>query len=215
MRAATLCTPNVSRATLAAMLLELSPLLTAAQASARSTPAWVSTARSKPIPVTRSPLNPEPSLRNASGSLSMTETALSRSSRLWASVDPPRPQPMITMCTAVPSTNERVPDPGTSRPRYALRWHPPPPGVEDATSRWKEERELRSARSRPYRAHGRNGLAVPFRGRAWEQPVPGHSNALVSTTDILGEVKRRSLRPDAGITSPHSWWNTGLVRSSS
>ena len=82
-------------------MLELSPLLTAAKASARSMPAWVSTARSKPIPVTRSPLNDERSLRNASGSLSMTETVLSRSSRMWASVDPTRPQPMITMCTTV------------------------------------------------------------------------------------------------------------------
>jgi hypothetical protein len=32
----------------------------------------------------------------------MTETEFSRSSRMWASVDPTRPQPMITMCTTVP-----------------------------------------------------------------------------------------------------------------
>ena len=83
------------------MILELSPLLTAMKASARSIPAWISTARSKPTPVMRSPLNEERSLRNASGSLSMTETVLPRSSRIWASVDPTRPQPMITMCTTV------------------------------------------------------------------------------------------------------------------
>jgi hypothetical protein len=82
-------------------MLELSPLLTATKASARSMPACVSTARSKPIPVMRSPLNEERSLRNASGSLSMTATVLSRSSSMWASVDPTRPQPMITMCTTV------------------------------------------------------------------------------------------------------------------
>ena len=64
------------------MMFELSPLLTAAKASARSIPAWMSTARSKPIPVTRSPLNDDRSLRNASGFLSMIAMLLSRSSRM-------------------------------------------------------------------------------------------------------------------------------------
>src|SRR3984957_14598832 len=104
MRAATCWTPNVSRATRAAIMLELSPLLTAAKPSARSIPARASTSRSKPIPVTRSPLNDGRSLRNASGSRSMTATVLPRSSRMWASVDPPRPPPMITMCTTRPFT---------------------------------------------------------------------------------------------------------------
>ena len=45
-------------------------------------PAWMSTARSKPMPVTRSPLNDDRSLRNASGSLSMIAMLLSRSSRI-------------------------------------------------------------------------------------------------------------------------------------
>ena len=84
-------------------MLELSPLLTAANASARSMPASVSTSRSKPMPVTFLPLNGEPSLRNASGSWSMTATEWPWSSRMWASVEPTRPHPMITMCTTVPS----------------------------------------------------------------------------------------------------------------
>ena len=42
MRATTFCTPNVSRATRAAMMFELSPLLTAAKASASSMPAAIS-----------------------------------------------------------------------------------------------------------------------------------------------------------------------------
>ncbi len=55
MRAATRDTPNVSRASRAEMMLELSPLETAANASARSMPAWRSTSPSKPIPVTVMP----------------------------------------------------------------------------------------------------------------------------------------------------------------
>src|SRR3984885_4753145 len=85
-------------------MLELSPLLTAAKPSARSIPARASTSRSKPIPVTRSPLKDGRSLRNASGSRSMTATVLPRSSRMWASVEPTRPQPMITICTTRPFT---------------------------------------------------------------------------------------------------------------
>src|SRR6202050_3390091 len=38
---------------------------------------------------------------------------------MWASVDPTRPQPMITMCTAVPP-DERRPRSGVPRQRYAL-----------------------------------------------------------------------------------------------
>ena len=46
-----------------------------------------------------SPVNAGPRRRNASGSGSMMETVWLRSSRLRASVDPTRPQPMITTCT--------------------------------------------------------------------------------------------------------------------
>src|SRR4051795_3883320 len=99
MRGTTCSMPNVSRATRAAMMLELSPLETAANASARLTPAFSRTSWSKPYPVILSPLNPGPSLRKLSGSLSMTETVWLRSSRLLARVEPTRPQPMITTCT--------------------------------------------------------------------------------------------------------------------
>ena len=74
MRAATRSTPNDSRTTRAAITFELSPLLTAAKAPARSMPASISTSWSKPTPTTRLPLKPERSLRNASRSWSMMAT---------------------------------------------------------------------------------------------------------------------------------------------
>ena len=57
MRAATRFTPNDSLATRAAITLELSPLLTAANASACSMPASLSTFWSNPMPVIFLPLN--------------------------------------------------------------------------------------------------------------------------------------------------------------
>src|SRR5689334_23287217 len=99
MRATTWSMPKVSRATRAAMMLELSPLDTAAKASARRMPARSRTSWSKPYPVILSPLNPGPRRRKLSGSLSITATVWLRSSRLRASVDPTRPHPMITTCT--------------------------------------------------------------------------------------------------------------------
>src|SRR3954463_2590629 len=65
MRATTCCTPNVSRATRALMMLELSPLLTAAKAPAESMPASSSVCRSKPRPVTWRPGNSGPGARAA------------------------------------------------------------------------------------------------------------------------------------------------------
>src|SRR5829696_3872498 len=99
MRATTRSTPNVSRATRAAMMLELSPLETAANASARSMPAVVRMSRSKPMPVTVSPWKSAPSRRKASVFTSITATVWPRFSRLCARVEPTRPQPMITTCT--------------------------------------------------------------------------------------------------------------------
>src|SRR6516165_2994435 len=126
MRAATWRTPNVSLATRAEMMFELSPLLTAAKPSARSIPARDSTSRSKPIPVTRSPLKDGRSLRKASGSRSMIATVFPRSSRMWASVEPTRPQPMITICTTRPFTVRHRPGRArlnqAPRQRYALTW---------------------------------------------------------------------------------------------
>src|SRR6478736_4515936 len=102
MRATTCWMPKDSRATRAAMMFELSPLETAAKASARRMPAFSRTSWSNPIPVILSPLKPGPRRRNASGSLSMMETVWFRSSRLLASVEPTRPHPMITTCTRPP-----------------------------------------------------------------------------------------------------------------
>ena len=74
MRATTRETPNVSRASRAEMMLELSPLDTAANASASSMPASISVSRSKPTPVTVRPLKSGPSRRNASALWSTTAT---------------------------------------------------------------------------------------------------------------------------------------------
>ena len=119
------------------MMLELSPLLTAAKPSARSIPARARTSRSNPTPVTRSPLNDGRSLRNASGSRSITATVLPRSSRMWASVEPTRPQPMITICTTSPFTvRHRLAGAGTRRPGKGMpsRGRMPPRGKENQVS---------------------------------------------------------------------------------
>src|SRR5260370_22914915 len=66
------------------------------------------------MPVILSPLNDDPSLRNASGSRSMTAMLAPRSSGMCASVDPTRPQPMVTMCTTVPAVERGPPIRGAS-----------------------------------------------------------------------------------------------------
>src|SRR3984885_5341964 len=178
MRAATRCTPKTSRATRADRMLELSPLLTAAKAAARSVPAWVRTVRSKPMPVILSHLKDDRSLRNASGSLSMTAMLSPRSSRMWASVDPTRPQPMITMCTTVPP-GEQGPSIGAPRQRYALRcknathWHPPHRG------------EIPASRNRPGRCLG-VGTAGAYTESMSEpvQDVPVSSPAIEQAVDL-------------------------------
>src|SRR4051794_25960066 len=145
MRATTDWIPNVSRATRAAMMLELSPLETAANASARRIPAFSSTCWSKPIPATFSPLNPGPSRRKASGSLSMTDTVWLRSSRLLASVEPTRPQPMITTCTRQ-TLPQRVGPSATSRTMSGGRGLTLPlVGVGDVSKRILLGRKLRSS----------------------------------------------------------------------
>ncbi len=75
------------------MMFELSPLETAANASARSIPASTSTSRSKPIPVTVSPVKSGPSRRNASGFWSMTATVWPRDLEVLREgrADPPTP----------------------------------------------------------------------------------------------------------------------------
>src|SRR6266566_380871 len=98
------------------MMLELSPLLTAANASARSTPAFVSVVRSKPTPVIWSPAKSGPSRRKAAGFWSMIDTEYPARSSLRARLEPTRPQPITTMCTfgtlpakAAPHSTGRAP----------------------------------------------------------------------------------------------------------
>ena len=82
------------------------------------------TSWSKPKPVTLSPLKDGPSRRNESGSLSMTETVWLRSSRLRASVEPTRPQPMITTCTrtnVIPADTAAWRHAGSSLPARGCR----------------------------------------------------------------------------------------------
>ena len=80
-------------------MLELSPFETAANASASSIPASISTSRSKPIPTMVRPVKFGLSRRKASADWSMIATVWPRFSRPRASVDPTRPQPMMTTCT--------------------------------------------------------------------------------------------------------------------
>ena len=100
MRATTCSMPKVSRATRAEMMLELSPLETAAKACARSTPASISTSRWKPCPITCLPRKSGLSRRNACASLSITATSWPSRSSPAERADPTRPHPMITTYTA-------------------------------------------------------------------------------------------------------------------
>ena len=74
MRAITRSRPNTSRAVRATMMLELSPLVTAASAPASSMPASRRRSRSKPTPWMVRPPKPSGSRRNALACLSMTAT---------------------------------------------------------------------------------------------------------------------------------------------
>src|SRR6476469_7891522 len=103
MRATTCWTPKVSRATRALMMLELSPLLTAAKAPAESMPASSSVCRSKPRPVTWRPPKSGPSRR--------------------AMAEPTRPQPITTTCTKTPAALSRRRRPPT---QYRAKLHPEP-----------------------------------------------------------------------------------------
>src|SRR6201994_1644891 len=99
MRATTRSTPNVSRATRAEMMFELSPEDTAANADASSMPARSSTSRSNPIPSTRSPGNSGLSRLNAVLSRSMTATSWPIRARPSARDAPTRPHPITTTRT--------------------------------------------------------------------------------------------------------------------
>src|SRR4051794_20538912 len=111
MRAATCSTPNVSRATRAARMLELSPLLTAAKAYASRMPAAMRVSRSKPMPVTVWPSNEVPRRRNDEASESMMATSWPLRPRVRARVEPTRPHPMMTKCTDATLHRDAAPDP--------------------------------------------------------------------------------------------------------
>src|ERR1700736_6447259 len=96
MRATTRCTPNVSRATRAEMMLELSPDDTAAKAPASSIPERSSTSRSKPMPSTRSPENSGDNRLKAVASRSMTAASWPIRARASAREAPTRPHPITT-----------------------------------------------------------------------------------------------------------------------
>src|SRR3954451_851459 len=136
-------------------MLELSPLLTAANACASSIPASRNVSRSKPMPVTRRPANPAPSRRKADSFESITATVCPWPSRISARVDPTRPQPMMTKCTlgplrslAVPADASAVRRSGRARPgpgRQALA-SGDVPQITDAFKRVLLGRAMRSDR---------------------------------------------------------------------
>ena len=107
MRATTRSIPKDSRAMRATRMLELSPLVTAASAPARSMPASSRLSRSNPKPTTRCPAYPAGSRRNAFAFLSITATVWPDFSSVPASSLPTRPQPTTTTCTA-PSRQART-----------------------------------------------------------------------------------------------------------
>src|SRR6478672_913227 len=136
-------------------MLELSPLLTAANACASSMPASRNVSRSKPMPVTRRPANPAPSRRKADSFESITATVCPWPSRISASVDPTRPQPMMTKCTLGPLRSLAV-RPDASAVRRSGRARPGPgaqalasgdvPQTTDAVKRLLLGRAMRSDR---------------------------------------------------------------------
>ena len=190
MRATTCWTPKVSRATRALMMLELSPLLTAAKAPAVSMPASSRVCRSKPSPVTWRPANSGPSRRKASGSWSMTATLWPTSSSRRAMAEPTRPQPITTTCT---KSSRRSVAPAPSARAYRARSYTRatarPRGATGATSLSRAGRAARRAarrRRRPY--HRRR--AQPVRPRTTPEaarPRPRRSAATALGESLLSK----------------------------
>src|SRR6186713_1626523 len=127
-------------------MLELSPLLTAAKACASSMPASRRVSRSKPMPVTRRPAKACPRRRKADSSASMTATVCPWDSRMCASVEPTRPQPMITKCTGTTlAQTHRAAGSDHGRARLPLA-SAVVPQVTDAAKRLLLGRAMRSDR---------------------------------------------------------------------
>src|ERR1700680_19960 len=96
MRVITRGTLKISLAIWAAMMLRLSPLVSEANPSADSIPAWRSTSSSIPLPSTISPAKSLPSRSNARRLLSITVTWWPALERARAAMAPTRPQPTMT-----------------------------------------------------------------------------------------------------------------------
>src|SRR5947199_7018380 len=108
----------------AVRMLELSPLVTAARAPARSMPASSRWSRSKPKPTTVRPPKPWGRRRKALLFLSTTSTLWPSFSRVPASSLPTRPQPTTTTCTARMLTQGRqVKPPSVATTGPSGRWH--------------------------------------------------------------------------------------------
>src|SRR6516165_568013 len=97
MRATTLGMWYVSRAIRAVRMLVLSPLVTAARASACSAPAFSRSSRSKPEPTMQGPSQPFRRLK-ARAFLSTTATVCPSAVRERARPEPTRPHPTTTTC---------------------------------------------------------------------------------------------------------------------
>src|SRR5579864_3806352 len=99
MRATTRSTPKVSRAIRAARILELSPDVTAANASASAIFASFRASLSNPDPSTIRPLKSAGKRRKALRLRSTIATEYPSASRARARPEPTLPQPTMTMCT--------------------------------------------------------------------------------------------------------------------
>src|ERR1700722_6143511 len=88
-------------------MLVLSPLVTAARASASSAPAFSRSSRSKPDPTMQGPSH-SLSRRKALGDLSRTATECPSALREMARPDPTRPHPTTTTCTPQCNTPRRL-----------------------------------------------------------------------------------------------------------
>src|SRR3954449_3751676 len=202
MRATTCWTPKVSRATRALMMLELSPLLPAANAPAESMPASSRVCRSKPSPVTWRPAKSGPSRRKASGSWSITATLWPTSSRRRAMAEPTRPQPITTTCTCY----SRSPRADAVRPRSpAAKLHPHELAGRSTRSTssargTRRARRRRTGRLRPYpcavpslsdlgQLPKRLVLGRPVRSdRVGESLLPKHLALPIFASDPLSSV---------------------------
>src|SRR3954447_24842751 len=157
------------------MMLELSPLLTAAKAPAESMPASSKVCRSKPRPVTWRPPNSGPSRRKASGSWSITAMLWPIASSRRAMAEPTRPHPITTTCTLVHLVRSHSAAPAEHRGVQRANVHPVPPECGSP-------------------GQHRGGVAAPCERRrpACEHrgsPRPYHRR--VPTLSVLGQLPKR------------------------